>query len=206
MTPATLSFNYQAGGPAPGSQPLSVTSSGASVNFTASPSTASGGNWLQVSPGSGTTPASPTVSVDPAALAAGTFTGSITVQAPQASGSPQTVTVTLTVTDRPRLSVTPAALTFNYQAGGPVPASQPLSITSSGASVNFTASPSTTSGGNWLRVSPGSGTTPASPTVSVDPASIAAGTYTGSITVQAPDASGSPQTVAVTLTVTDRPR
>ena len=53
--------------------------------------------WLTVSPTSGTNANVVTVSVSPAGLAAGSYTGIITVSAANATNSPQTVTVHLTV-------------------------------------------------------------------------------------------------------------
>ena len=92
-------------------------------------------------------------------------------------------------------------------------AAQPLSVTSSDASpLVFAASASTTSGGNWLAVSPASGTAPASFSVSVTTTGLAAGSYTGSISLTSAGAANSPLIVPVTLTVgappatSDRPR
>jgi hypothetical protein len=48
---------------------------------------------------------------------------------------------------------------------------------STGATLNYTVTESTTSGGNWLTVTPASGTTGESLTVSV--AGVVPGTYTG---------------------------
>jgi uncharacterized protein (TIGR03437 family) len=61
-----------------------------------SAATTSGGNWLQVSPASATTPAVVTVTVTPQALAVGTYSGTVMVNAPNAL-APATATVTLTV-------------------------------------------------------------------------------------------------------------
>jgi hypothetical protein len=54
--PQTLSFNYQAGDIAPAAQLVTVSSSGAAVNFNATVSTSSGGGWLSVNPTNGSTP------------------------------------------------------------------------------------------------------------------------------------------------------
>jgi hypothetical protein len=54
----------------------------------------------------------------------------------------------------------------------------------------------------WLGVSPASGTTTTetdSITLTVDPASLAAGTHTANVVVSAPGAANAPQTVVVTL-------
>lgn len=62
-----------------------------------------------------------------------------------------------------------------------------------------------TAGNNWLIVSPGSATTPASLVVSVNPAGLAAGAYDGVITLTAGGAVNSPLAVSVRLVVTAAP-
>ncbi len=203
VAPGSLTFNYQVGGSAPAAQNISINGSSA-IAFNAAASTSSGGSWLSVSPTSGTTNASASVSVNPASLAAGTYNGMITVTSGTAGNSPQTVAVTLVVSAAPTLSVAPGSLTFNYQVGGSTPAAQNISINGSSA-IAFSAAAATSSGGSWLSVSPTSGTTNASASVSVNPASLAPGTYNGTVTVTSAAASNSPQTVAVTLNVTAAP-
>ena len=108
-----------------------------------------------------------------------------------------TVPVTLTVT-LPALTVTPSSLTFSYTRGGTAPAAQSVSITSNGSALSYTVSTSAT----WLVVTPTSGTTPGSISVSINTTGLAAGTYTGTVTITSSGASNSPRTVSVTLTVT----
>jgi len=102
---------------------------------------------------------------------------------------------------QPVLTVAPTTLSFRFETGRAAPASQALSVSSSVRSVQFTAAVSTTSGGNWLSLSPASGTTPATLMVSVSPSGLAVGTYAGSVQITAPDAAAGSQTVPVTLTV-----
>jgi uncharacterized repeat protein (TIGR01451 family) len=205
-TPTALSFSYQIGASVPAAQPLAVASSGGTVSFTAAASPA-GGTWLSVSPASASTPASLSVSVDPAGLAAGSYNKTITITSAGASNSPLTVGVTLMVTPQPVLSTTPTMLSFSYQMGASLPAAQPLAVASSSVPLSFTAAASvqTPAGGTWLSVSPLSGSTPASLSVSVDPTGLPAGTYGGTITITGAGALNSPLTLAVTLTVTPQP-
>jgi uncharacterized protein (TIGR03437 family) len=88
-----------------GSQTVSVTSSGAVLNFTASASTTSGGNWLSVSPTSGATPASVSISVDPGALPPADYSGTVSITSLGAGNSPQSVAVSLTVSVAPKLTI-----------------------------------------------------------------------------------------------------
>jgi hypothetical protein len=192
--PASLTFAYQIGGSNPAAQMISLSSTGGNVNYT----TATSATWLSVTPASGMTPGNLSVSVNPSGLAAGTYTGNVTVTAAGASNSPKTVGVTLNVTASPTLNASPASLTFAYQIGGSNPAAQMISLSSTGGNVNYTTATSAT----WLSVAPASGTTPGNLSVSVNPSGLAAGTYTGNVTVTAAGVSNSPKTVGVTLNVT----
>jgi hypothetical protein len=95
------------------------------------------------------------------------------------------------------ISIGPPNLSFQWQTGSSLPHDQTAIVLGSVAT-GFTAA---ASGGSWLTVSPTSGTTPANLVVSVNPAGLSPGTYNGMITITAPGASNSPQSVAVTLTV-----
>lgn len=75
VSPATLSFTAISGGASPISQSLSVSST-PNAAYTAK---VSGAAWLSVLPVAGTTPATLAVSASVTGLAAGTFTGNITV-------------------------------------------------------------------------------------------------------------------------------
>lgn len=203
VSPATLTFTSNSGA-APPSQTFNVSSSGASIAFTTSVSTTSGGNWLSALPTGGSTPLDVTVSVNPAGLAAGTFNGTVSVASTAASNSPQTVGVTLTVTGNPpvnpALQLSPASLTFNSTNGGAV-SPQNVQVTSSGSALSFTTSVTTASGGNWLSVNPASGSTPETVAVSANVSGLSPGTYSGSVIFTATGAVNSPRTLGVTLIV-----
>jgi uncharacterized protein (TIGR03437 family) len=98
------------------------------------------------------------------------------------------------------IAVIPASLQFAYTAGGTVPAAQPIQIANSGTGTS-TLSWTATASDSWLSVSPASGTAPSTPSVSVSPAALSAGTYNGAIQISATGASNSPASVPVTLTV-----
>ncbi|MDP8982520.1 MAG: putative Ig domain-containing protein [Acidobacteriota bacterium] len=113
------------------------------------------------------------------------------------------LTVTATAPSGPSLGAAPGSLTFNVQTGSSTsPATQPINITSSGAAVSFTATASTSSGGNWLTVSAANGTTPGALNIGVSNfANLAAGTYNGTVVIASPQAANSPITVTVNLVV-----
>ncbi len=203
-SPATLTFAGSSGS-AIASQTLTISNSNPStgtLNWTATASvtTPSGGAWLSLTPASGTTTGIATVTASAAGLPPGTYSGTIQVTSTSATNT-VSIPVTLTVTN-PVLAVGSSTLTFNGTAGGVI-TSQGLTITSTGgplSALNWTAATATQSGGTWLSILPTSGTTPSNAVVSVASASLAPGSYTGTIVVS--DSSGGPsQTVTVTLNV-----
>ena len=205
-TPTSLSFSGQAPTGVLAVQAIQVdsTSGVAGVGFTSSVSTTSGGNWLSTSPSAGSqslTSTTVSVTVNATGLAAGTYQGNVRLT--PTGGTAVDVPVTLTLTAPPTVSATPTNLTFTFRAGGATPAAQSIAVSGAGAALAFTATAAST--GNWLQVSPAAGTTGASPTsisASVNPASLGAGTYQGTITVAGSGGATGSTTVNVTLTVT----
>jgi len=184
---------------------------GGSLPFTAAATTTSGGSWLAVTPTSGQAlPANPvalTVTANPAGLAAGTYSGQVTVSA---GSQNQTVPVTMTISSVSQaILLSQTGLSFlAVQGGGVVPA-QSFAVQNIGTGViNWTTSTTTLSGGSqWLQASPASGSSDAaadtSPRVfvSVNPSGLAAGAYYGLVQVYAPGAANTPQVVTVFLQV-----
>ena len=199
-TPTPLNFAFQIGGTAPVAQPVAIGGT-LGLAFTATPATTSGGAWLVVTPGSGTISASSSlsVSVNTTGLTANTYNGTVTVAGPGATS--QVVNVTLVITSAPAITASPSSFTFNFTIGGTAPLSQALNL-GVASGLDFTVAASTTSGGSWLSVSPGSGTGPALLGVSVDTTGLKAATYHGNITVTAVGASNSPLAIPVTFVVT----
>ena len=187
-------------------QVFTLVSTGPTLTFTAQVSTESGGNWLSISSSSDSTPADVSVSVNTAGLPAGTYRGAITITSPAAGNSPQTVSVVLTLAPPPAIQLSSTALSFTARQGEANPPSQTLSVSNSGGGrLTFGAIVNTTSGGNWLSVSPSAGVAPATLTVAVNIAGLGPGTYSGTIQIADPGATNSPQTVSVTLTVQPPP-
>ncbi len=202
--PTSLTFTQAAGGSAPAAQPVTLSGTPGPVNFTVSATTASGGSWLTPTPASGTTPATIQVSASAGSLAIGQYTGTVTITAPGATGSPISIPVTLNVTSGQAITATPATLAFNYVVGTAVPAAQQVQAVTTGSSISLSAAASTKDGANWLSVTPASGNTPATLSVAVSPQTLTAGTYTGSITITS--SSATQAIVPVTLTVVTIPQ
>ena len=196
VNPASLQFAYTTGGTAALAQPIQIINSGTgSLAWTAATTTP----WLSLSAASGAAPATLSVSVSAAGLSAGAYSGDIEIAAAGASNSPVSIPVMLTVAPAPAaLVVAPQALAFQYTAGGAVPAAQGISITNGGAGpLSWTAS----SGAFWMVLSAMSGNTPSALSISVNPANLAAGTYTTAVTIAPADASLSSVSIAVSLVV-----
>ena len=190
--------------PAPESVQVSLSQS-ASVAFTTRVTTNAGGSWLSVTPTTGTTPTTISLQFAVSGLAAGVYTGTVTLST---GGVPQaSIAVTLTVVADSNLVLraTPSSLTFSAVAGGSAPAVQPVQVTAGNEVVLFTSTISAPPTGKWLAMSPGGAATPASVNVSVDPKGLAPGTYSGTITLQLAGLSSVAQTIPVNLTVTATP-
>ena len=136
----------------------------------------------------------------------GTNTESVAITNPAAGtyyidllGYKQYGGVTLGVLNPPVLAVTPSQLKFTAAVNKSAPPAQTVQISdASGGSIAWTAA---ATGGTWLKISPGSGTSATALSVSVVSSGLAAGSYTGTIAITAAGVQGSPKTVTVTLTV-----
>lgn len=205
-TPSTLSFSAAAGAAAPAAQTITLSSSVAGLSFT----TSTNATWLSVSPSSGSMPSVLQVAVNPTGLTANTYQGIVTINAPNASPSTKTVTVSFTISGGTpsQLAVSIESLPFSLaQGASPGTAHFTISNTGSG-STRYTAAATTTTGGNWLQVSTGNGSVtaaaPFSVGVIVTPGTLAVGTYNGAITVTGPD-TGQTLIVTVILAITSAP-
>src|SRR5579872_6015493 len=197
---APLYFTVPQGGSNPLPQIMTIASAGAPFTyFTPAGQTSTGGNWLGVTSCAGlTTPSSCTVSVDATGMTAGTYSGSVALQSNGSGNVKTAVPVTLTV-EAPGafFGGEPGGLTF-VSGNGFTPTSQIVPVTNGGVGVlNWMASAST-SGGNWLSVSPLNGAGPSNLTVSVSPQGLASGTYLGQVLLQAPSGN---ESIPVTLVV-----
>jgi uncharacterized protein (TIGR03437 family) len=202
LSTTSLSYTYQVGGSIPPNQNVTPTSTTPGLPYTVAAS--SQGNWLNVNVANAVTPSPVSVSVTPVGLPAGTYTGTISFNAVGAANNPQTVTVTLTVTNNPSFTATPNPIVFNYQVGQALPAAQTVSVASGGTPLGFTISSTGTANNvNWLLTGTASGTTtPATFTVGVNPTGLPPGVYSGSVSLTS--TGGTAQlTIPVTLNVSN---
>jgi hypothetical protein len=201
LTSPQSSFTFSvASGSTSSTQPLGIATSDGSV---AAWSALSPSSWLTLSSSTGNTPDSATVQVNASALAAGSYSGQISLASFGATNGPVVLPVSVNVTQPlapSQLTVAPAALSFSALSGADGPAAQTITLSASTSALAFTVSSDST----WL-TSTASGTTPGSVQVSVAPSALAAGTYTGHLTISAPAAANPTTTVTVTLVVTVLP-
>lgn len=192
-----ISFNMGFAGPNPLPKTLTIASTGSPFSFSIYPKTANGGNWLQVSPagfGCCSTPRSVTVSITaPAGMAPGVYTGQIEFVRYSDRAVTMTVPVTLTVSGAavPRFDSMPSKLSFFLPASGP-PAPQTMQVRNAGGgTLSWTASRTTTDGGNWLNITPAAGTAPSVVSVSITRAALPGnglipGNFVGQIVFESP--------------------
>lgn len=245
-------------------------------------------NWANFNQTSGTGNTDVTLNIDLTGLAAGTYSGEITISAPNAQGSPKVVPLTLiikprtvTLTPTPTNTASPTVTFFPTNTPTHTPTSTstpthtpsptstetrpdatpppthtptltptPTATATTPATETPTTQPTSTptaiagqpeletspseiewtipygyqrvvensieirNGGTgtlswqisadvaWASVVQSSGTGPANVTLQIDPTNLAAGTYTGQVTIRANQAIGSPKTIKLTVTIT----
>jgi uncharacterized protein (TIGR03437 family) len=183
-TPDTLSFTARAGDAATLPQQISLASAVVGLPFNVTTTAA----FLSVTSSSTVMPATVDVSANPGTLAPGTYQATITIASGVAGVPPRTVAVTFVVQPGvpAQLAVDTAAVPFALVRGGPVASKRITVLNRGGGRADFTARAATTSGGDWLSVTPAQGgATPSAPVslnVTANPAALAPGTYAGSVT------------------------
>jgi trimeric autotransporter adhesin len=196
----TISFKYQAGGPAPNTSFTVSSGDGTPIPL----SVTSPANWITIAnPDTQTTPASYSLTVNPAALPNGLNTAAIAVKSPGAANSLLIVPVSVLVSGSSVPGGGGASSLFFSAPANRAPAASQAVYISNWKVPSYVAKVNTGNGNSpWLKVSSaGSLSTTADPvlTVTADPAGLSAGTYKGSISLEALFIQ---QTIPVTLLVT----
>ncbi len=181
ISPSSASFSYQLGATSSTlNQSLAVSSTGSVLNYNVS---VAGGNWLTATPSSGSTPGTLRISAAAAGMAAGSYSGTITLTS--SGGSSVTVPVKLAVSSTLQIT-TPQVL-----PQGEVAAAYSQSLAASGGTPPYTA---------WAA---SSGTIP--PGLALSPAGVLSGTpttagaykFTGKVT----DTAGASASASLQLTI-----
>lgn len=204
LSPSGFVFNAFETGPAPPTQTLVVgaSNSGVAVSSTLTTPLPKWLNLYEPLPnnptapwtGSGTAPVTITVAVDQTGLTPGTY--SYTIPFSSAQGSNVNASVVLVVAN-PSLAVSTNQLLLQCSAGLANPAPQTIQVQGTGGA-SLVAS--ITVSVPWLAANVLSGTTPFSLSIQPDCAALAAGTYTGKVTIADSSFSDS-QTINVVLNV-----
>jgi uncharacterized protein (TIGR03437 family) len=204
-TPASLFLAQTAGSTTAAAQTVALSLSDAKTGTYTATTSAS---WLTVGTASGTIPASLRISASAAGMSAGTYTGAVNIAVSGASNTPLSIPVTMSVAAAPSVVTSPASLTLtSFGAGGPQGGGagaiiQAVAVASTAGASSFTAAVSGSTCGNFLTVSPTSGTTPATLTVTAT-APATGGNCTARIDVTSSGLTAA--AVPVTLTVQTGP-
>jgi len=203
ITPRALEFCLCGGVLTPLSASVQLTSHLPGLTFAAKATTAAGGDWLKISPPAGAIPGTITVTAAPSGLAAGVYTGLISIGITGPVSEQRGVPVTLKVSPQavlPWLATRPGAIAFQAVRGGANPAPQQVSLDAHGvASIPYKTTVTVTTPVNWLAVFPDTGSAPRTVTVSVNTAGLAAGVYAGAIVFQSTGNPAAPTTLNVFL-------
>jgi len=209
VAPSLLTFAGAYGQAVPASQNMSIGVAQGCTK-TLSWSATSSSQWLVLGATSGTTPTHPSVSINDAGLNPGTYNGSIVFTT--ASGT-ETIPVTFTLgqPNAPIMNTSTNLLTYSGVVGQANPTPQNIVITNTaGGTLNWQASFVSTSGGNWLNITPASGSLVAhqsvSLTVSAQLNSLPPYNYSGTLTISGTDSAGhvvagSPKLIQVNFVV-----
>jgi uncharacterized protein (TIGR03437 family) len=183
-------YGRNVGGNGPnGSGPLQFT-------LTETVNSPAGGNWLNISPTTNTTPGETTATANPAGLQPGNYSATVSGVAQEPKGVTggnltSALQAHLTVLSNPNIFVDRNFVAFVASTlqnpPVPTPASTTVNfVTTSTSGYPFTSTVTTGSGGNWISVSPSSGTAAsgASISISIVPsiiASLTPGYYSGQV-------------------------
>jgi len=202
--PESLSFTAAEGGSNPAPETLDIWNSGVDMLDW---SLSDDADWLSEDPTGGSSTGEHdwvSVLVDSVGMSAGDYSANITITADGAGNSPQKVPVSLHISSAaaaPVISFNPKSLSFTAGEGDSNPANETLEIWNSGVdTLHWTLSDDAA----WLSENPTSGSSTGerdTVVLSVDIAGMSDGAYSTSITIAAPGASNSPQTVPVALYV-----
>jgi hypothetical protein len=200
FNPESLSFTAVEGGSTVANGTLEIWNSGIEIlNWSVTDDAA----WLSGNPTSGSSTGehdTVVLSVDITGISEGDYSTNITITAPGASNSPQVVPVSLhIISAAAEISYNPASLSFTAGEEGSNPENETLEIWNSGIdTLNWSVSDDAA----WLSQNPTSGSSTGehdTVAVSVDTTGMSAGNYSANITITAPGASNTPQTVSVSL-------
>ena len=140
--------------------------------------------WLSLTQSAGGFPGVVAATANAAGLAAGSYTGSISVSGVGGGGT-QTISIPVSLTVSALALVTANPTSISMASGYPAGSATGYTIQTGAAGVAFTVATSASSAG-WLRISPASGIAPTPITVTLDPSQATPGSYADSIVISSP--------------------
>ena len=212
---SSLAFTYTIGGTIPASQTVNFSNASDSAAFAviAIFGQPAFNNWLVFNPPNGNTTVSPTTSpltvgVAPTGLPQGTYSATLLLS--DSNGNVQTINVTLVVSSpagssggsqTKLITASAQSLSFAFTVGGTPPAPQTLQVMAAvGSAPTLSFTVRVVGSNQWLSVSPVSGSTPTSLTVTATPRNLPVGTYNENLVLKISGANGN-QTIPVTLVI-----
>ena len=213
LSPTNMTFSAQQGAIDPADQGLTISNAGPGDldPVTTDVVYGAGSGWLTITPAGSLNNQSLNNSVSLNGLSPNTYTATVAVVSAGASNSPQSYTVSLTVTpqsivtDNPAILLKPASLDFTSIMGGPDPAPRSVTVENSGVGTLGAVSPSVSypSGpADWLTVTPAGSDNSQLLQNSVRLDGLSPNTYSATVAVISAGAVNSPQNYTVSLTVT----
>lgn len=199
-TPANLTLMQSFGG-APVSQTIQINGVPAGTTIGALATTFLGSGWLAATASGSVV----TVTATAANLPQNTYSGVVTVIVPGAGNNPLYIPVTLTVGAANSLVLSTSTVSFGYQLlSNVLQGPQTVEVTATGANVPITATFTPSTGGNFVTVTPASGSTPVTLSIALNLSvvqTLGAGSYTGNVVVSSSSLPGVTQTIKVNLSV-----
>jgi hypothetical protein len=188
---SSLSFTATQGKANPSPQSLKLSNCGDPGSWSATTNTDDGANWLDVRPVGGQLEGKSSsdilIAVSSSRLGQGNYAGQVTFKI---GAGMAVVNVLLTIQpsqqNPPCVSVAPQSLTFSAALGQGKPDSQVATVGNCGPAGSWSATASTTDGGNWLNTKPATGNLTTNATqnvlITVSRDDLGKGTYTGLLT------------------------
>ena len=200
ISPTVLNFAALPGGGALDPLPISVTTNGISIPFSLNVTTEDGAAWLSASAANHNfnTPATVTVSVQPAILSVGTYYGHVFVTAPGAIGSALEALVTIIVSSTPTVTLAPSSISVTSAPGTPAQINAFVSVFTTGSAP---IQARVYEGANWLTLRQIGTTSPV--TLVVQGQQTTPGTALGVIRIDTPN--NTPSSVDIPVTAVALP-
>ncbi|HXM38579.1 MAG TPA: pre-peptidase C-terminal domain-containing protein [Gemmatimonadales bacterium] len=196
VLPTAIHDSANVGSTRPQTDTLTVTNTtGGTITWTATTKR----TWVSLSKvaGGAPPPDSVVVTLNPVGLVIGTYRDTVVFRSPEATNNLVRVPIQFDVV-RPVLSVKPVAITDAALPADTVKRAHALAITNAGrGTLAWSAAPDSA----WITLSALTDSVADTITVSLDPTGLPPGTHRGKIVVTSPGATGSPDTVAVTLSI-----